>query len=141
MIVAKLEDCGRFLHLHPGFAAAFRFLQEEELAALPAGRRELVADKLYVNVDHVDGRRREGAVLEIHKKFIDIQYTVSGAEVMGWRDFASCANWREPFDETRDIGFLNDQPFSWFSVPPGYFAIFFPEDAHAPLAGRGRCAK
>jgi beta-galactosidase beta subunit len=27
------------------------------------------------------------------------------------------------------------------SVPRGSFAIFFPEDAHAPLAGRGALTK
>jgi beta-galactosidase beta subunit len=27
------------------------------------------------------------------------------------------------------------------AVPPAHFAIFFPEDAHAPLAGRGMLKK
>lgn len=141
MILDKLENGGRYFHLHPGFAAAFRFLREEQLAALPVGRRELIAEKLYVNVDHVAGRGREGAVLEVHRKFIDIQYTLSGEEEMGWRDLATCGDWREPFSEERDIGFFNEPPLSWFAVPPGCFTIFFPEDAHAPLAGRGLLRK
>lgn len=141
MILDKLENCSAYLKLHPHFAAAFRFLREEPLDSLPAGRRELVADVLYANVDHVVGRGREGAVLEVHRRFIDIQYTLSGEEEIGWRDLGACRRWVEPFDESRDIGFLSDKPLAWFAVPPGYFAIFFPEDAHAPLAGQGALRK
>jgi len=34
-----------------------------------------------------------------------------------------------------------DQPSTFVSVPPGSFTIFFPHDAHAPLAGPGRLKK
>ena len=33
--------------------------------------------------------------------------------------------------------FFADQPLAWAALPPGKFMIFFPEDAHAPLAGSG----
>jgi beta-galactosidase beta subunit len=45
------------------------------------------------------------------------------------------------FDDTKDIGFFLDHPTTWVSVPPGSFTIFFPHDAHAPLAGRGPLKK
>jgi beta-galactosidase beta subunit len=40
-----------------------------------------------------------------------------------------------------DIGFVKDQPTLWIPVPPGSFAVFFPEDGHAPLAGDGPLRK
>jgi beta-galactosidase beta subunit len=37
--------------------------------------------------------------------------------------------------------FFRDRPDSWLSLPAGRLAIFFPDDAHAPLAGRGTLKK
>ena len=45
------------------------------------------------------------------------------------------------FDETKDVGFFAERATTWVAVPPGSFTIFFPHDAHAPLAGRGPLKK
>ncbi len=37
--------------------------------------------------------------------------------------------------------FFADRPETWFAVKPGSFAIFYPQDAHAPLAGTGETRK
>ena len=126
--------------LHPGFAKAFAFLRDTNLAALPDGRLELDGERLFVLVMTLDGRGRDGAKLEVHRRYIDIQVVVTGADVMGWSPIAAC---REPlpFDEAKDAGLLNDVSASWILVPQGTFTIFFPEDAHAPLAGTGRVKK
>lgn len=141
MILDHLDRAGLYAGAHGGFSRAFDFLANNDLAALLPGRHEVIRGLLVANVDLVDGRGRAGAVLEAHRKFIDIQCTVSGAEEIGWRDLASCARPREAFDAERDIGFFLDPPTAWCAVPPGYFAIFFPTDAHAPLAGVGPLRK
>lgn len=141
MILDHLDRAGFYDELHDGFTQAFAFLKQTDLQALLPGRIELVKDLLYANVDHLDGRGREGAVLEAHRKFIDIQYTVSGPEEIGWRDLASCTQPREAFNEARDIGFFRDAPVAWAAVPPGYFCVLLPTDAHAPLAGTGPLRK
>ncbi|MBR4222138.1 MAG: YhcH/YjgK/YiaL family protein, partial [Victivallales bacterium] len=41
----------------------------------------------------------------------------------------------------KDCGFFEDKAQSWFDVRPGCFAIFFPEDAHAPNVGTGKHRK
>ena len=43
--------------------------------------------------------------------------------------------------EQNDVEFFSDMPENWLSLPAGHFAIFFPDDAHAPLAGRGALTK
>jgi YhcH/YjgK/YiaL family protein len=47
----------------------------------------------------------------------------------------------EPYDPQKDIAFFADRPDTWIHVPAGRFAIFFPEDAHAPLGGLGLLKK
>jgi YhcH/YjgK/YiaL family protein len=41
------------------------------------------------------------------------------------------------YDEEKDFGLFSDPPENWVTVTPGKFAIFFPEDAHAPLISDG----
>ena len=141
MILDTLAHAARYAGMHPGFAPAFEFLATADLAALAPGRHEIDGDRLYVSVDHKDGRGEDGARLEAHRRYIDIQLTIGGEEEIGWAPLASCVAPDGPFDETKDIVFFGDTPSAWVKVPPGSFAIFFPEDAHAPLGGHGRLKK
>lgn len=141
MILDRLDAWQTYRHLHPGFAAAFRFLTATDLGGLAPGRHDVLGEALHAKVDHVEGRTRDGAVLEAHRRFMDIQYTLSGAEEIGWSPAAECREVRQAYDESRDIGFFADRPQQWIAVPPGHFAVFFPQDAHAPLGGEGTLRK
>ena len=141
MVLDLLTNAHRYASLHPQFARAFAFLASADLEALPTGRTEIDGDRMFVILDRQDGRGRDGARLEAHRRYVDIQYTIAGEEEIGWTPLASCAAPDGAFDETKDVGFFRDAPSAWLRVPPGSFAIFFPEDAHAPLAGRGALVK
>ena len=86
------------------------------------------------------GRGVEGARLEFHRRYIDIQVAIAGSEAIGWRPLGDCHSIVEPYLSERDIGFCGDRPETWLA-PPGRFAAFFPDDAHAPLAGQGPLRK
>jgi YhcH/YjgK/YiaL family protein len=135
VILDLLGQAARYAHLHPDFGVAFEFLRVTDLATLDSGRYEIDGDRIYVSIDHVDGRGRAGARLEYHRAYIDIQVTIQGVEQIGWTPLASCTAADGVFDPERDIGFYRDRPETWLALPRGTFAIFFPEDAHAPLAG------
>jgi YhcH/YjgK/YiaL family protein len=140
MIVDSWSEAARYEALHPRFARAFEFFLRAGLATMAPGRYDIDGSRLYLSVDVAEGRGREGARLESHRRYIDIQYVVDGDEEIGWQPVAGC---RAPgrYDEARDIVFYDDRPASWISLPPGHFAIFFPGDAHAPLGGRGAIRK
>ena len=141
MVLDRLDQADRYAQLHPAFRRAFEFLRGIDLAALVPGRHEIDGDAIYVSIDHVEGRGREGARLECHRQHIDIQVTIDGHEEIGWKPLATCETPDGGFDAARDLGFYRDHADTWLIVPPGTFAIFFPEDAHAPLAGRGAVRK
>jgi YhcH/YjgK/YiaL family protein len=130
-----------YTSLHPLFERAFRFLADADLRAFTPGRHGVDGDRLYLSIDHVQGRGRQGARLEAHRRYIDIQYTIEGDEEIGWMPLASAGAASGPFDEAKDVGFFAGPPTTWLSVPEGTFAVFFPHDAHAPLAGRGALKK
>ena len=141
MIIDAARCYQRYISLHPLFERAFRFLSCTDLGSLAPGRHAVDGDLLYLSVDHVQGRGRDGARLEAHRRYIDIQYTIGGNEEIGWMPLEECGTPVEGFDETRDIGFFDRRPATWLSVPRGTFVIFYPDDAHAPLAGRGAIKK
>lgn len=141
MILDTLAHAARYAGMHAGFARAFEFLETTDLSALASGRHDIDGDRMYVSIDHKDGRGEEGARLEAHRRYIDIQFTIDGDELIGWMPLARCTSPDDAFDDTKDVGFFADRPTTWVSVPPGSFTIFFPHDAHAPLAGHGRLHK
>lgn len=144
MVLDTLAHWPRYASLHPAFTHAFQFLTGPTLTRLaPAqagleehSQRHVVdGDRLYVSIDCVQGRGRERSRLEAHRRYIDIQLTIKGLEEIGWKPLADCARPDGQFNEAKDVGFFSDRPESWLSLPAGHFAIFFPNDAHAPLAG------
>ena len=141
MILDTLDHAGRYAALHPGFAMAFEFLRKQDLASWPAGRSEVNGAQICVLISKDRGRGLNGAKLEAHRKYIDIQYVVSGNELIGWRNLATCQTTGQGYNEDKDIEFFTARPNVWIRVPPDSLAIFFPEDAHAPLAGDGRVHK
>ena len=141
MILDTLAQRDRYRALHSGFATAFDFAALHDLGSLSTGRHVIDGDRLYLSIDHTEGRGRAGARLESHRRYIDIQITLDGQEEIGWRPAADCHEPAAPFDEHRDIRFYDDAPETWLAMPAGRFAIFFPDDAHAPLAGSGLLKK
>ncbi len=141
MILDALAEWRRYAAVHPDLPRAFEFLQRADLASLPPGKHAVDGERVYVLIDDREGRGREGAQLEAHRLYLDVQLTIDGNEEIGWRPLAGCRRATGAFDAGRDIGFFDDRPETWLAVPPGHFAVFFPADAHAPLGGRGALRK
>lgn len=141
MILDDLSSADRYASLHRGFRAGFDFLARRDLGELESGKYELDGDRVFALVNRDPGRGREGARLEAHRKYIDIQFLVAGSEAIGWRPTTQCATLIEPYSEERDIVFFSDAPLAWIELAIGKFMIFFPEDAHAPLASTGESVK
>lgn len=136
MILDTLANADRYAALHPLFAAAFAQLRRADLPALAEGKHEIDGDRLYLLIDRPDGRGREAAKLEAHRRYIDIQFCIAGDEVIGWKALHECST-STPYSNENDFELFSDTPESWLQLSPGKFTIFFPEDAHAPLAGTG----
>lgn len=141
MILDVGARCHDYRCLHPLFERGLRYLAETDLRALAPGRHVVDGDRMYVSIDHTHGRGREAARLEAHRRYIDVQYTMEGDEEIGWMPLARCGQPIDDYNAAKDVSFYAARPTTWLAVPEGSFAIFFPDDAHAPLAGRGAVKK
>ncbi|MDP2830066.1 MAG: YhcH/YjgK/YiaL family protein [Sulfuricellaceae bacterium] len=137
MIFDTLANADRYAPLHPLFPLAFEFLRNTDLKALAPGRYPVDGERLFAIVEAANGRSREQAKLECHRRYIDIQHVLEGRDEMGWKPLQDCVEPVADFNPAKDIQFFQDDPASWLSTPPGAFCVFFPTDAHAPLVSDG----
>lgn len=141
MIFDVLQNAERYAGLHPLFHKAFAYLRETDFSRLAPGRYAIEDTALFAIVEEAEARTREAAQLECHRKYIDIQYVLSGLDEMGWKPLDECREPAVEYSEKRDIAFFRDAPSAWIAVPSGAYCIFFPEDTHAPLVGGGAIRK
>ncbi len=141
MILDKLANASRYYTLHPRFERAFRFLQETDLATAATGVQEIEGRDLFAIISEATGNTEAEAKLEVHRKYIDIQYVVAGTDHMGWKDLAQCSEPNDPYTEERDAAFFSDKTNNWFDVPAGSYTIFYPDDAHAAMATQEKVRK
>jgi len=141
MILDRVENANRYLPLNPHFAKAFEFLRQHNLRTLPLGRHEIDGDRVYATAMKGPGKAREAAHLEAHRKYIDVQVVVSGTDEMGWKNKGTCKMAHGAYEDDKDAEFFADPPDAWVEVGPGAFAVFFPEDAHAPMISQGELHK
>lgn len=136
MIVDKLENLGHYVSLNPRFKEVVAFIKEHDLNALPNGRHAIDGDEVFVNVEDDKGKRKDEAVIEYHHRMIDIQVPLNMSETYGYTPVCELPN--SPFDVAHDIAKQpGAQPRNYVTLTPGEFAIFFPQDGHAPCIADG----
>ena len=137
MILDVLAQSYRYETVVHGLAEAFAFLRRRDLADLANGRHEISGSQLFAMIVRGEGKPRTETKLEYHRRYIDVQFSVAGADVIGWRELSTCTKPDGGYDEKIDCGLFTDEPVTWLTLPPGAFTILFPSDAHAPMAGAG----
>ena len=146
MFNAKLADISPDapeLALYPATVRrALEYLKSTDLTALPNGKTVVDGENLYVLVNEYSTRTADTVILESHRRYVDVQLMLVGAEWMGFRTLEDDLPVEDGgYDDAKDIVFYpkSVMPF-WtsdaespnkFAVHPGEFAIFAPDDIHA----------
>ena len=137
MILDQLDNAMTYASVHPLFVAALGFLRRPDLAQLPDARYEIAGDRLFALMSRGHGRGKDASPLEAHRRYVDVQVVLAGQEIIGYSPLAQCQSGGKGYDPRKDIEFYATPAGQWMHVPPGAFAVYFPCDAHAPLAGEG----
>ena len=137
MILDELNNWHRYAALGPRFEKAFTFLQSFN-AATPPGRIELDGINLYASVMSHPTRPVEQCRFEAHRRYADIQFIVTGRERIDWAPLSALPTVTQPYDADKDLIFFA-RPALWspLHLCAGQFAVFFPEDGHAPMCEFG----
>ena len=137
MIVDRLENWSQY-PFGEAWKEAFDFL-----GALTPDAEEkkylLLRDTLFAGIDRYETRPLETAVLEAHRKYIDVQVLLQGRETIDWYPLDGL-NVKTPYDPATDVEFYHRPETlpTRILLTPGTFAVFFPQDAHSPQIVAGQ---
>ena len=130
MVLDTLENLEKYISLNPLFVKVVEYLKYNDLKTHEEGKVLIDGDNLFVNYCLAEGKSKENAKLETHDQMIDIQIPLSCAETMGYTPRKELPEME--YDPIKDLTFYNGMAQQYITVAPGMFAIFFPQDGHAP---------
>ena len=142
MIIDTIQNASKYFSAHPLLERAFAYIQQTDLANAEVGKSD-IAEGLKAIISNGPGKTKEASLakFECHNKNIDIQLCIRGSETIGWKPREKCSSPNEGYNDEKDVQFFNDTPDTFFQLTDGQFAIFFPEDVHAPMIGEGEIKK
>jgi YhcH/YjgK/YiaL family protein len=142
MIKDTLNNAYRYYGLGENIKMALEFMQKTDFTKMADGKYELSGKKVYYLVERYDTVPiSDTTEFEAHGVYLDIQFFVSGHEVIP-HQFIERLKVKEPFDAEQDgATFFYDKNASLISYAPGDIAFFFPNDAHSPRGAVGGVPK
>lgn len=131
MIIDTLDNLGKYTSVNPLFADVLDFLKKNDLSTMEAGKYLIKGSDLFVNITMAKGKAPDEAVLETHVKMIDIQIPIDAPETYGYTPLEHLPE--AEYNAEKDITKYPDlMAESFIDCQPGMFAVFFPQDGHAP---------
>jgi biofilm protein TabA len=131
MVIGELSEWKKKRDLK-GLEAAFEFLEKTDLTALPLGRTDIDKDNLYAAVSQGETKPAETAKFEAHRRYIDVQYIVSGQEGIGFAPVVALET-TEAYDAARDVEFFaTPAKYAVVQIKAGRFGVFAPGEGHMP---------
>lgn len=137
MILDNIANIDKYVSLHPRFAKAFEFVKNQNLETIEVGKVEIDGKDIHASVTAKEGVKAEDAKFECHDNYFDIQVCPTGSETIGWSPRDAVKEVKTPYNPEKDVTFFADKPETYFQLHAGQFAIFYPEDVHAPMIGEG----
>lgn len=135
MIVDSLNNIALYASLSPRLAKALQHLVETDFTQAEVGTYELEGKDLFVIVNDYETTPREQESFEVHRRYIDVQYVVSGEEEFGYLPLADQTPSKPYFDKHDYAQFdyeSNKANAAFIPLKAGMFALFFPQDIHMP---------
>jgi biofilm protein TabA len=140
MILDKLTNIETYRGINGNMDLAIDFIIRNNTEALPLGRHPIHGNNAFVTIMATELGHND--TWEKHRKYIDIQIALAQGESIAWTP-ADCILDFAPYDEAKgDIQLSPDTREGLVCpIPQGWFAIYFPSDAHRPGIGQGSTRK
>lgn len=136
MVIDTLDNASRYYGLHSRFSKAFGYLTDTDLAALTPGKYSVDGNDIFAIVQEYDTLDSAAEQMEAHRKYIDIQYMIRGAEMVGHAMPRGLAI-SKAYDENEDYLLYAGRPSFFSRLEEGMFMVFFPTDPHMPCIQTG----
>lgn len=113
----------------------------QEAQKLPDGEHRIRARDIYANIHTIETQELSACAFEVHKEYIDLHYCIEGGEIIAYAPEGSLHE-KSVYDKEKDYAlFMPTENCKMTTIMPGGFAIFFPEELHAPKVFNGKDAR
>ena len=133
MIFGVLDDLKLYKNLGENMAKGIEFVLNFS-PEMADGRYEIDGKNVYAMVMTGKTKLPSESIYEAHRKYIDLQYIVSGEEETEYITVGDCEV-EKPYDEEHDYLMIRGAG-SKVKVSAGHFYIAYPCDGHAPMLSR-----
>jgi len=130
MIFDSIENSETYYGLGEKFQKAFEFIKNTDFSEISDAKIEIDGDNIFALVQKYNTKNPKNAKWEAHRKYVDVQCMISGAENIGFvlSDYLDIT---EEYNDEKDVEFY-DGLGDFVQLNEGEFAVFFPNDAHKP---------
>ena len=129
MIVDKIENLAIYSNTSARLAKGIEYINNTDFSKMDLGTYKIDGDDIFAMLQEYDTRNVEDCKLEGHKKYIDIQYIISGGEQIGLTTLKNQILIEQ--NDERDYSFFEGES-TLIKFEAGTFGIFFPDDLHMP---------
>ncbi|HLC80410.1 MAG TPA: YhcH/YjgK/YiaL family protein [Candidatus Nanoarchaeia archaeon] len=112
---------------------AVDYLRKTDFVSLENGKRLIRGENLFAVIANYKTESKSNKKAEVHRSYIDLQYVISGEEIIGAAPLALNPHPSEEYDSNKDAAFYETLVGETeLRLKPGEYAFFFPEDIHRP---------
>lgn len=130
MIIDTLANASTYFGLGDKIKIALEYLINTDLKTINTGKYILVENSITAGINEYSTKAMSECRLEAHKQYIDVQFMIRGNELIGYAPLGD-QRVAEAYDEGKDVAFFWGDG-SLIDFNEGMFAIFYPNDLHAP---------
>jgi len=130
MIFDKIENSAIYEKVSPLLKKAFEYLKQTDFSKMELGKHLVEGDDLFAVLQEYDTKNDTDAKLEAHREYMDVQYIISGEELIGVCPLINQTPCKE-YNAENDYA-LYDDTCSFFKITSKQFAVLFPQDLHKP---------
>lgn len=110
---------------------AFNWMKNQDLKSLAVGKYPIDGENVFASVTEIIDKPFEDTKWESHKKYIDLQYVISGEEKIGIAPTTN-AKVTNDYNPAKDVANYEINEADFVIANHKVFYLFFPEDAHRP---------
>lgn len=131
MIFDHIDNIATYKGLSPNIAVGLDFLKQMK-DDMAVGVYQ-INQRVRAIVSEYETKVENEYGFEAHRKNIDIQYLLKGEERIACYPVEKLTV-TEPYDEEKDAAFYSAEGIKAqeLTIGDGYFAVFYPQDAHMP---------
>ena len=135
MILDHFRNIEQYSAVNGDLQQVTTVLKSMDLAGVDPGRYEVPGTEAFFMIQKYETKPVFERVWEAHRKYIDLQYIVSGIELIGYKEISELQI-TDPYNVDTDAAFYSGEG-NFLTMYSGMFMILYPQDGHMPGISTG----